>query len=184
MIRKSYRSAYDIMYQFILCQKAKEGVITPVKIAVFSDSHGDTANMYRAIEVYKPDHILHLGDGVRDATAVAACYPDIPLQNVAGNCDWMPAGVPDSLLIELGGVRIFAAHGHRHGVKMGLDSFLNSVHFSGAKLGLFGHTHMAMRRDFGSIQLFNPGSCGYASRPTYGQVVIENGEVFCKIVQI
>ena len=155
-----------------------------MKIAVFSDSHGDTANMCRAIEMYKPDHILHLGDVVKDAAAVAARYPDIPLQNVAGNCDWMSEGVPQSLILTLGGVRIFAAHGHNHGVKMTLDSFLNSVHCSGAKLGLFGHTHEAMRRAFGSIQLFNPGSCGHGAHPTYGQVLIENGEVFCKIVEI
>ena len=172
------------MYQSILCNDTKEGAIKPVKIAVFSDSHGDTANMCRAIEAYKPDHILHLGDGAKDAAAVAARYPGIPLQNVAGNCDLMPAGVPDSLLIELGGVRIFAAHGHRHGVRMSLDGFLNSVHCSGAKLGLFGHTHEALRRDFGSIQLFNPGSCGQGVRPTYGQLLIENGEAFCKIVEI
>ena len=155
-----------------------------MNIAVFSDSHGDTANMCRAIEAYEPDHILHLGDGVRDAAAVAARYPGIPLQNVAGNCDLTPEDVPQSLLIELGGVRIFAAHGHRHGVRMSLDSFLNSVHCSGAKLGLFGHTHEAVRRDFGSIQIFNPGRCGQGPRPTSGQLLIENGEVFCKIVNI
>ena len=143
-----------------------------MKIAVFSDSHGDTSNMCRAIEDYRPDHILHLGDGVRDAAAVAARYPGIPLQNVAGNCDMMPPGIPNFLVVTLGGV------------KMGLDGFLNSVHCSGAKLGLFGHTHEAVRRDFGSIQLFNPGSCGRGHRPTYGQLLIENGEVFCKIVQI
>lgn len=154
-----------------------------MKIAVFSDSHKNTQNMLTAIAGFAPDCIIHLGDVSPDADFVAAQFPRITMYNVRGNCDFF-SDAPDSRLIELGGVRIFMAHGHRHGVKSSLDSFLNSVCCSGSALGLFGHTHRAVCRSFGSVQLFNPGSCGSGPRPTYGQIIIENGAAFCKIVDL
>ena len=153
-----------------------------MKIAVFSDSHNYTENMLKAIESFKPDHIIHLGDKVEDADLVSEHYMYLPMLNVSGNCDYAPT-VPDSRLVELGGVRIFMAHGHRHGVKLGLDAFLNSVCCSGAQLGLFGHTHIPLLREYDGIQLLNPGACGY-SRPTYGQIIIDNGKASCKIAAI
>lgn len=154
-----------------------------MKVAVFSDSHGNIEHMLTAIEDFSPDCVIHLGDVVRDADLISGHYPHLPLHSVSGNCDYAPT-VPDSKLIELGGVRMFISHGHRHGVKLGLDSFLNSVYCSGAALGLFGHTHIPLCRDFGGIQLMNPGACGSCLRPTYGQILIENGAAFCKIVEI
>lgn len=154
-----------------------------MKIAVFSDSHGCTENMLSAIDDFRPERIIHLGDVAPDADFIAAQYPQLEMYSVRGNCDYFSTA-PESQLIELGGVRIFLAHGHRHSVKISLDSFLNSVCCSGSALGLFGHTHRAMCRAFGKVQLFNPGSCGPCPSPTYGQIIIENGEAFCKIVDI
>ncbi len=154
-----------------------------MNIAVFSDSHRNTKNMITAIEDYKPDCIIHLGDLVPDADTISRIYPKLPMYSVRGNCDY-DFTAQESQLIELGGVRIFLAHGHRHGVKISLDSFLNSTCCSGSALGLFGHTHHAICRSFGNVQLFNPGSCASGPRPTYGQVTIENGMAFCKIVDI
>lgn len=154
-----------------------------MKIAVFSDSHGNVENMSRAIESYVPDCIIHLGDKVCDADEIASRYPHKQFLQVAGNCDYAPT-VEDSILVELEGVRIFLAHGHRHGVKLGLEAFANSVYCSGAKLGLFGHTHRAVHHEIRGIQLFNPGSCGNGGRPTYGQIEIKNGDVNCKIIEI
>lgn len=154
-----------------------------MKIAVFSDSHGETENMCAAVDSFSPDCLIHLGDKVEDAEFLSRRFPLLPLHSVAGNCDYAPT-VPDSKLIELGGVRIFLAHGHRHGVKYTLDSFLNSTYCAGASLGLFGHTHTPLCRDFGGIQLLNPGTCGYFGGPTYAQIQIENGSAFCKIVKI
>lgn len=159
-----------------------------MKIAVFSDSHRNTGNMLTAIADFSPDCIIHLGDMSSDADFIASKYPRLTMYNVRGNCDFFSSAplssAPESQLIELGGVRIFMAHGHRHGVKTSLDSFLNSVCCSGSALGLFGHTHRATCRSFGSVQLFNPGSCGSGHSPTYGQLLIENGAAFCKIVDI
>ena len=154
-----------------------------MKIAVFSDSHGKLEHMIAAIAAYGPDCIIHLGDKVDDADFIAAQFPHKAFLNVAGNCDYAPT-VDDSKLVELEGVRVFMAHGHRHGVKLGLEAFANSVYCSGAKLGLFGHTHRSLHHDIGGITLLNPGSCGSGGRPTYGQIEIKNGEAHCKIVEI
>lgn len=153
-------------------------------IAVFSDSHGNTENMRRAIAGARPDRILHLGDLVRDAEAIAAEYPRIPICAVQGNCDLGCVTAPEDRLFELEGVRIFMAHGHRHHVKLGLNSFCNAVHFSGSALGLFGHTHKALWKQYGAMEILNPGSIGDPIRPTYGLVELKNGAAFCRIAEL
>ena len=40
------------------------------KICVFSDSHGNSENMIQAIEMEKPDIVIHLGDGAGDMSDV------------------------------------------------------------------------------------------------------------------
>ena len=37
-----------------------------MKYLVLSDSHGNVDNMVRAVELVKPQGIIHLGDGWRD----------------------------------------------------------------------------------------------------------------------
>ena len=59
-----------------------------MKILVFSDSHGNTDHMLTAVEREKPDRIFHLGDGWDDAQTLHRMFPDIPLEQVPGNCDF------------------------------------------------------------------------------------------------
>ena len=154
-----------------------------MKIAVFSDSHGNIENMRKAILSWQPDQLIHLGDCCADARAIAREFPLLPMANVRGNCDYGDTA-PEDRLFDLEGLRFFIAHGHRHNVKMGLDSFGNSVCFSGSNIGLFGHTHRAQYIEFGGMVFMNPGSVGDRNRPTYGQIIIENGEFHCEIVDI
>ena len=153
-------------------------------LAVFSDSHGNSGPMLRAVRQYRPEHILFLGDGVSDAGAVAAAFPRIPLLILRGNCDWNAADCQESALLELEGVRIFAAHGHRHNVKMDLEGFCNSVCCAGASLGLYGHTHEARitRRD--GVTLLNPGSIGSPYAPSCGLVRLHGGDFKCAIKRL
>lgn len=139
--------------------------------------------MLKAIEDFEPEVIIHLGDCVRDAERLHGEYPALRFYSVAGNCDYSPASA-ESLLIEEGGIRIFLTHGHRYGVKLGLDSFINAAGFSGAQIGLFGHTHAPLHRSERGLVLFNPGSCGKGAFPTYGRILIENGKFECKIADI
>lgn len=152
-------------------------------LAVFSDSHGSKEPMRRAVSESRPDQVVFLGDGLRDAEEIAFDFPQTPFLILRGNCDWASAGTEESALFELGGVRIFAAHGHRHGVKMGLEGFGVSVQCSGSRLGLYGHTHIARITELEGVTLMNPGSIGSFS-PTYGVVRIKNGDFSCEIVHL
>ena len=152
-------------------------------LAVFSDSHGAPDRMVRAVERFRPDHLVFLGDGLRDLESVERAFPTLPLVRVRGNCDGYAYApdTPESALFELAGVRIFAAHGHRHQVKLGLDAFCNSVCCSMSALGLYGHTHAPLitRRD--GVTLLNPGSIGDRFAPSCALVRLEDGGFSCTL---
>ena len=66
--------------------------------------------MLAAIEEQKPDMVLHLGDYVRDAEAIAAYFPALDLRYVRGNCDaYSHSDAEESLLFNADGVRIVTA---------------------------------------------------------------------------
>ena len=150
-------------------------------LAVFSDSHGAAAPMVNAVERYHPDMVLFLGDGVRDAEKVRLRFPEIPFTILRGNCDRDP-GYEDRAILKLEGVGIFAAHGHEHGVKYGMDKFATSVLCSGSVLGLYGHTHRPLWQASQGIQLLNPGSIGSRQNPTFALVTLADGQAVCKIL--
>ena len=54
----------------------------------------------------------------------------------------------------------------------------------GAQLGLFGHTHEPLCREYDGMWLLNPGSCkGYCA--TYGVAYVHEGQVVrCEINRI
>ena len=154
-----------------------------MKILVLSDSHGSRENMLRAVEKSSPGLIIHLGDCVRDTEVLEREYPGIPLYRVRGNCD-LASQYPESGIEEIDGVRIFFAHGHRHNVKMNMDSFCNSVYFSGCALGLYGHTHRARWQQVGNMELLNPGSIGDHYHPTYALIETNTGTFSCHIYDL
>ena len=150
-------------------------------IAVFSDSHGEIDAMCAAVEENRPDLVLHLGDHVRDAEALRALYPRLDIRVVRGNCDaWDMSDAPESLCFRADGVTIYMTHGHRQSVKMTLDALANTVHFSGARLGLFGHTHYSEYKKMGDVTLFNPGSIGRGRR-SYGLITVKGEEFKCAL---
>lgn len=154
-----------------------------MKIAVFSDSHGCVQNMIDAVEAISPDMIVHLGDCTRDADALSEEFPLIPLVGVKGNCD-VDYTSPEDRTFEVEGVRFFIAHGHRQNVKIDILPFLNSIYFSGSQIGLFGHTHHPVIREIEGTTIMNPGTCKSCMRPTFGVVVVKNGEFKCKLLEI
>ena len=85
-----------------------------MKIAVFSDTHGFSRGMINAVEEYKPDQIIHLGDGMPDAEKVRKMFPQIPVCCVPGNCDGYYDDEEAYKLITLGPLKAFLTHGHRY----------------------------------------------------------------------
>ena len=145
-------------------------------ILVLSDSHGATAPMARAVELTRPDLILHLGDCWRDGEQLRARFPDIPLEQVPGNCDLRP-GEPAERLLVLEGKRILLCHGHTYGVKTSLLAAGFAAEEQQLDLFLFGHTHRPLVDRRGRTLFLNPGSIGDSTRPSYAVVTIQGGQL-------
>ena len=146
-----------------------------MKVLVFSDAHGTTSGMETAIELH-PDarHILFLGDGVRQVENLSYCYPDITFTLLSGNCDFSSEH-PCEKTLTIGGVRLFACHGHTLMVKSGLGSAISRAVAEGAKVLLYGHTHVPYCEYRDGIYLLNPGSIGQprsSSKREYGLLEI------------
>ncbi len=88
-----------------------------MNILVVSDSHGKTDNLMRAVELTRPEYVLHLGDCQRDLERLRQAFPMLPMEGVPGNCDSGSCRAEPERLTELGGVRILMLHGHTRGVK-------------------------------------------------------------------
>ena len=153
-------------------------------LAVFSDTHGSTAGMAAAVRRVRPDILVHLGDHIRDTAVLEREFPDLPLHAVPGNCDFA-AREPDPDIFFAGPVKVFATHGHRYSVKLGLDGLLNAAHFSGAGLVLYGHTHIARIDYYGGMTVVNPGTSGLGAKPSFALIEIgADDRISAKILPI
>ena len=132
--------------------------------------------MFAAIELENPDACFFLGDGERDIARVIEEYPDLPVYAVSGNCDFR-TDLSSSLFCEIGGVRIFATHGHLSRVKYDydLETLTSQAVEAGADIALFGHTHSQQLCESRGVTLLNPGSIGRGYYPSYAVLTIENG---------
>ena len=144
-------------------------------ILVLSDSHGELDNMVGAVERTQPDRIFHLGDGWRDAEKLASKYPEIPMEQVPGNCD---LGRPEKAekLVKLEGLRLLLCHGHTQYVKSNLSILTRTAQERSADAALFGHTHRPFVDMRAGIALLNPGSIGPYGRPSYGILQLWEGK--------
>ena len=148
-----------------------------MKILVTSDSHGSTGRLFSVVRQEKPDVCFFLGDGTREADALADAMPALSLYQVAGNCDY-GSFAPGQGLAPLGGLLFFYTHGHTLGVKHSLDHLWHAAHECGADVALFGHTHTPLYQQREGIHLFNPGALSYArgSGPSYGVITLGHKE--------
>lgn len=147
-----------------------------MKILVLSDSHGNVSNMVAAVEQTAPRMIFHLGDCWRDAEKLHDLFPDIPLEQVPGNCDHRPSE-PSERLLCLADKRILLCHGHTYGVKQSLLTAGYAAEEQNLDLFLFGHTHRPLVDRRGKTLFVNPGSIGDYRRPFYAVVTIANGKL-------
>ena len=120
-----------------------------MKIGVISDTHG----LLRSEVVDKLrscDAILHAGD-VNKPEILDALRAIAPLHVVRGNNDkdWAEE-LPQTLRLELGGVRILMIHNKRELPK----------ELGDAQLIVFGHSHRYFEQTIDGRLWLNPGSCG------------------------
>lgn len=119
------------------------------KLGIISDTHGLLRP--EVVEQLKTcDAILHAGD-INNPETLAALRTVAPLYVVRGNNDkdWA-ADLPQSLAVEIGGVRILMIHNRR-----GLPKDLGD-----AQVIVFGHSHKYLEQIIDGRLWLNPGSCG------------------------
>lgn len=163
-----------------MCRTGERGSIA-VKILVLSDSHGNISNMLQAVEQETPRMILHLGDCWRDGERLRSRYPDLPFEQVPGNCDFRSSEPAEKLLF-LGDKRVLMCHGHTYGVKQSLLPAGLAAEEQNLDLFLFGHTHRPLVDMRGKTLLLNPGSIGDYARPCYGLVTLEGERLDARTV--
>lgn len=158
-----------------------------MKCLCFSDSHGTTLAMKRALAKH-PDAevVFFLGDGLSDFEEFIHDRSRMWIA-VRGNCD--TSGILGDQMVKktdsitLMGYRIFLTHGDLYGVKYGLDGIKGLAVDHNADLVLFGHTHQKIEKyistDDGGYYLFNPGSIGggFGIKPSYGVINITEGGI-------
>ena len=154
------------------------------KLLVFSDSHGNVANMADTVRLEQPDGILHLGDLVRDAQRLGEQFPQIPLLFVPGNCDGRRSDLPQERVFTQEGCRIMMAHGHQYHVKMGRSAAESAARQAGANILLFGHTHEPVWEFVRGLWIVNPGSAGSLAAATYAVICLEEDGAVCYISRI
>lgn len=151
-----------------------------MKILVFSDSHRSLSGMYAAIDRWRPQQVIHLGDMVDDAEEVAEHYPMLPFCLVPGNCDgWTTLPVKKQIVLE--GKSILLSHGHRWYVKSGYSQAIADARAVGADILLFGHTHRPLCQQLeDGLWMLNPGP----ARTGCGLIEIRDGQISCMLQKV
>ena len=120
--------------------------------------------------------LLHLGDGWHDVDEVRRHFPNLPIEQVPGNCDFR-ATEPAVRVLMIGGKRIMLCHGHTLGVKYDYDRLIYAAMEREADAVLFGHTHEPHVDIVRGIVVLNPGTIGSGYRPTYGTLTIKDDRI-------
>ena len=131
----------------------------------------------------RADLILHAGDlmdpGLLDELAAHA-----PVRAVGGNLDPPEAGLPETVEFEFDGVRV--AMIHDSGPKRGRRGRMGR-RFPGARVVVFGHSHIPWLEDEDGLLLLNPGSPTDKRRQpehTFAVLRADGGEVSAEILTL
>jgi putative phosphoesterase len=162
-----------------------------VQVAVLSDTHGPrrwkSCPPAVAQRLRGADLILHAGD-VCVATVLDELSGYAPVRVVLGNNDGPDVaawGAPPAAEFELAGLPV--AMVHDSGARPGRLGRLRRQ-FPGARLVVFGHSHIPLDASAGDLRIFNPGSPTDRRRQPHGTIGvlrIEDGEVIeAEIVRV
>lgn len=149
------------------------------RIIIVSDTHRHLEHIVRVLDnINEFDMIIHLGDNVCDAVQLGKLYNKAEVLSVRGNTDFVSPNAQDEIFKEIEGVPFFMTHGHIYGVKGSTDRICYRGAELGAKVLLFGHTHIPVCEQVEGMWVVNPG--GYNSmQRSIGIAEIENGTVKC-----
>ena len=102
-------------------------------VIVLSDSHGNRTAIDKLFPLLSEcDYIIHLGDTSSDGQYIKKAFGE-KVYLINGNCDFMKLG-QDEITLEIEGVKIFACHGDRYGVKRSSDILIGQPNFKSEEL--------------------------------------------------
>ena len=149
---------------------------------ILSDSHGRYKNVQKIAPLFSEnDYIVHLGDGSSDMRPYLSQYPE-KLFVMKGNCDFS-YGMEETV-IEAEGLSVLCCHGHRYGVKRGLETLAARAKELNCEIALYGHTHRAGIETVDGVLCINPGSVGEYAAPSYCYLVLHKGKATPTIVEL
>jgi putative phosphoesterase len=156
-----------------------------MKLIVISDTHHLTTKVISELKKIKNiDKIIHLGDFVQDGKKISEQL-SIPLVAVKGNCDFGDIKAPLETIINVHNQKILICHGHKYGVKYGLDRLYYKALESNVDIVMFGHTHVCLNQRIENILFFNPGSPTLPrgnSKASYGSIDVNENSVESRII--
>jgi hypothetical protein len=155
-----------------------------MKILAVSDIHGEGNRLnFLLTREQTYQYVLFLGDGWHDAESLSFAFP-AQFAAVRGNCDH-DCDWNESYTFCIGSHTIFMTHGHRYGVKYGLETLAAAAKAAGADIALYGHTHRADCRYVDGVYCINPGHVCYPhNTATYCEIDVEGDAVTPKIIKI
>ncbi len=128
----------------------------------------------------RADLVLHAGD-LLEATVLDEISGYTSVRAVKGNVDGQDIDLPQTLELELGGVPV--AMIHDSGPKKGRPARMRR-RFPGARVVIFGHSHIPLLEESGDSLLLNPGSPTDKRRqpePSFGLLWAEGGVVRAEV---
>ena len=125
-----------------------------MKALIVSDSHSSVKELQQLKEKYegKVDVMIHCGD-----SELTPAHEELQgFHVVKGNCDY--ANFQDEIVTDVDGIRFLVVHGHRHNVKMTLQTLAYYAEEVGAQVACFGHSHVLGAEFIDGVLFINPGS--------------------------
>ena len=146
------------------------------RIGLISDTHGLLRPEALAL-LEGADYIVHGGD-IGDPAILERLAAIAPLTVVRGNNDiasWA-ASIPDSAVLEAGGIRIQATHD------------LATLRLApGVRVVVTGHSHKPLVQERDGVLYVNPGSAGprrFSLPISVGELLIDAGQASARILPI
>jgi hypothetical protein len=157
------------------------------RVAVLGDTHMPRRardlppSAWRLID--SSELVLHTGD-VTHRELLERIGAKRPLHTVRGNNDVDLADLPTELLLDIDGVRVGVVHdsgasaGRRHRLR---------TRWPGARVAVFGHSHIPVCDDDGELLLLNPGSpTDRRGMPSFtmAMMTLDRGAVAAEVVDL
>jgi len=130
------------------------------RVGLISDTHGHLRpEVFAALEGV--ERVLHAGD-VENPDHLTDLSVIAPVTAVSGNVDGpaVRSGVPEQVVVVVGGVRVAVIHGHQ----VHPEYRLLLARFPDARVIVHGHTHVPRCDMVGDVLLVNPGAAGNAQK--------------------